>query len=187
MLSVSASACKLQIWWTTSLNSAQLQQTRGLFFNEVWLITVFFFLNTHFYYFPLSCWFDLQYKTFCKPPCLSCFQNLFMLADAHCGHLAGVSKISRTAQPTRGCKWLKQIEGEREKHHQASLHWLPASSHLKESSRQSNSGTFTFALHWRCHSLPDETFLRQCHEGVIFSEYARYDTLHLSEPFNLWK
>lgn len=151
--------------------------------------------HTHFHYFPLSCWFVLQYKTLCKPP-LSCFQNLFMLTDALCGHLAGVSKISRTAQPTRGCKWFKQIEGggaerERErnitKHHCLVIVWLPASSHLKESSRQSNSGTFTFALHWWCHSVPDETFLRQSHEGVIFSDYARYDTLLSSEPFNVWK
>lgn len=123
----------------------------------------------------------LHYKTLCKPP-LSCFQNLFMLTDALCGHLAGVSKMFKS-----------QIEGgqrAREKHHQASLPgdvWLPASSHLKESSRQSNSGTFTFALHWWCHSVPDETFLRQSHEGVIFSDCARYDTLLSSEPFNVWK
>lgn len=162
MLSVSACVCKLQIWWTTQLSPPPPTHTH--------IFTVF--------HCPVDV---LHYKTLCKPP-LSCFQNLFMLTDALCGHLAGVSKMFKS-----------QIEGgggAREKHHQASLPgdvWLPASSHLKESSRQSNSGTFTFALHWWCHSVPDETFLRQSHEGVIFSDCARYDTLLSSEPFNVWK
>lgn len=71
MLSVSACVCKLQIWWTTPPTHTHI-------------FTVF--------HCPVDV---LHYKTLCKPP-LSCFQNLFMLTDALCGHLAGVSKMFKS-------------------------------------------------------------------------------------------